>query len=138
MAGNVDVVRRMLAAFNRGDAPAVIVAFDEDCEVHEPSEMPDTPARGFRGHDGIREWMTNLREVAGAQFEPKSFTTSGDVVLIELASRGLGQASGVPFEWTTFAVVHMRDGRITRLQAFLDRDEAHEAAGLGGSAAGDA
>jgi hypothetical protein len=27
--------------------------------------MPDRPALGFRGHDAIRDWMTNLREVAG-------------------------------------------------------------------------
>jgi ketosteroid isomerase-like protein len=66
---NINVVRQMLDAFNRGDVPAVIAAFDENCELHEPPEMPDAPAPGFRGHDGIREWMTNLREVAGVEFE---------------------------------------------------------------------
>jgi ketosteroid isomerase-like protein len=128
---NVDLVRRMLDAFNRGDVGAVIACFDENCELYEPREMPDSPAAGFRGHDGIREWMTNLREVAGAEFEPTSFTTSGDLVLCELASRGLGQASGAPVEWTTFAVLRARDGKIVRIQAFLGRDDAREAAGLG-------
>ena len=95
------MVRQMLDAFNRGDIPAVIAAFDESCELYEPPEMPDTPTPGFRGHDGIREWMTNLREVAGSSgSSPASFTTSGDVLLSELAARGLGQASGVPIEWT--------------------------------------
>jgi ketosteroid isomerase-like protein len=129
---NIDVVRQMLDAFNRGDVPAVIAAFDESCELYEPPEMPDTPTPGFRGHDGIREWMTNLREVAGVRFEPTSFTTSGDVLLSELAARGLGQASGVPIEWTTFAVFHVYGGKIVRSQAFLGRDEALEAAGLPG------
>jgi ketosteroid isomerase-like protein len=127
---NIEVVREMLDAFNRGDVPGVIAAFDENCELDEPPEMPDRPALGFRGHDGIREWMANLREVAGVQFEPTSFTTRGDVVVSELASRGLGQASGVPFGWTTFAVLYMRDGKIVRAQGFLSRDEALEAAGL--------
>ena len=127
---NIDVVRQMIDAFNRGDVPAVIAAFDENCELYEPPEMPDTPAPGFRGHDGIREWMTNLREVVGVRFEPTSLTTSGDVVLSGLTARGVGQASGVPIEWTTFAVVHLRDGKIARSQAFLGRDEALEAAGL--------
>ena len=127
---NIDVVRQMLDAFNGGDVPAVLAAFDENCELNEPPEIPDRPALGFRGHDGIRKWMANLREVAGVQFEPMSFTTSGDVIVSEWASRGLGQGSGVPLEWTTFAVLRMRDGRILRAQGFLNRAEALEAAGL--------
>jgi ketosteroid isomerase-like protein len=126
---NIEVVQAMLDAFNQGDAAAVIAAFDEGCELHEPAEMPDTPASGFRGHDGIRTWMANLREVGGVQFEPMSVTASGDAVLAELASRGQGQASGAPFEWTTFAVLHVRDRKIVRVQAFLSRDEALEAVG---------
>ncbi len=48
----------------------------------------------------------------------------------ELAASGEGQASGVPFEWTTFAVLRIRDGKIVRAQAFLSEDEALKAAGL--------
>jgi ketosteroid isomerase-like protein len=127
---NVEIVRRMVDAFNRDDVSAVIAAFDENCEVYEPPEVPDTPAAGFRGHEGIREWMTNLREVVGVQFEPTSFRTSGDVVFCESAARGVGQGSGVPFEWKTFVVIHIRDGKIMRSRAFLHRDRALEAAGL--------
>jgi ketosteroid isomerase-like protein len=127
---NVELVGRMLAAFNRDDVEAVIAAFDESCEINEPLEMPDSPATGFRGHDGIREWMGNLRAVANARFEPRSFTLNGDLVLCELASRGLGQGSGVPIEWATFAVMQMRNGKIWRVQVFLDREEALDAVGL--------
>ena len=90
---NVDVVRRMFDAFNRGDVDAVIATFDEGCVVEEPREMPDSPSLGFRGHDGIREWMANLRGVAGVRFEPRSFTTGGDVVVsdVGLARPGAGQ-----------------------------------------------
>jgi ketosteroid isomerase-like protein len=127
---NVEVVQHMIDAFNRGDVAAVISAFDESCEVFEPPEMPDTPTVGFRGHDGVRDWMTNIREVMGVQFEPRTFTDSGDAVLSELTGRGLGQASEAPVEWTTFAVLHMRAGKIVRAEAFLGRGEALEAAGL--------
>jgi uncharacterized protein len=127
---NVEVVRQLFEAFNRGDVAAVLAAFDEHCELYEPEQMPDTPAEGFRGHDGIREWMRNLRDVAGVQFEPTGFAASGEFVVSEWVGRGLGQASGAPIEWKTFAVMHMRDGKVLRLEAFLDRDEAIEAAGL--------
>jgi ketosteroid isomerase-like protein len=127
---NVEVVRRMLDAFNRDDVEAVIAAFDARCEINEPLEMPDSPAAGFRGHDGIRQWMGNLRGVAKARFEPRSFTPNGDRLLCELASRGLGRGSGVPIEWTTFAVMQMRNGKIGRVRVFLDREQALGAVGL--------
>ena len=79
--------------------------------------MPDSPSRGFRGHDGIREWMANLREVGGVRFEPLSFTTGLDAVVSELAAHGQGQVSGAPFEWTTFAALRMSNGKITRARA---------------------
>ena len=127
---NEEVVRRMLDAFNRDDVEAVLAAFDTSCEINEPLEMPDSPATGFRGHDGIRQWMGNLRGVAKARFEARSFTPNGDLLLCELASRGLGRGSGAPIEWTTFAVMELRDGKIGRVRVFLDREEAHEAIGL--------
>jgi ketosteroid isomerase-like protein len=129
-AENVEVVRRMLDAFNRDDHDAVVAAFDEGCEIEEPLEMPDSPATGFRGHDGVRAWMGNLRGVAGARFEPRSFTPSGDLLLCELASRGVGRGSELPIEWMTFAVLQLRNGKIAQVRVFLDREEALAAAGL--------
>ena len=127
---NVQVVRRMLDAFNRDDVEAVIATFHASCEINEPPEMPDSPPTGFHGHDGIRQWMGNLREVAKARFEPRSFTPNGDLLLCELASRGLGQGSEVPIDWTTFAVMRICDGKIERVRVFLDRESALEAVGL--------
>jgi ketosteroid isomerase-like protein len=125
---NIAVVGRMLAAFNRGDVGAVVTMFDERCEVHEPPEMPDTPAGGFRGHDGVRAWMANLRDVAGVEFEEASSVTSGDVVYSEWSSRALGSASGVRTQWRTFVVLRVREGRIARAHAFLDEEAALAAA----------
>ena len=126
---NVELVRGMLDSFNRGDVDDVVAAFDEDCLVQEPPEMPDSPVQGFRGHDGVRDWMANLREVVGVRFEPRGFTAGGDSVVAELAAHGLGTGSGVPVDWTTFAVLWIRDRKVARVQAFLSRDEALEAAG---------
>jgi ketosteroid isomerase-like protein len=117
----------MLDAFNRDDVEAVIAAFDEDCEIVEPPEMPDSPAVGYRGHAGIRDWMGNLRGVTDARFEARHIEPSGDRLLCELASAGLGQASGVPFEWVTYAVVEMRGHSVKRIHVFLSEAEALEA-----------
>jgi ketosteroid isomerase-like protein len=121
-----EVVRRVLDAFNRDDVEAVIAAFTEDCEIREPPEMPDSPVIGYRGHAGIRDWMRNLRGAAGAGFEPRQLEPCGDFLLCELASTGLGPASGVPVEWMTYAVFEMRGEKIRRIHVFLSRTEALE------------
>jgi SnoaL-like domain len=106
-----EVVRRMIDAFNRDDVEAVIAAFDADCEIKEPPEMPDSPVIGYRGHAGVRDWMENLRGVARAGFEPRRFESS---------------------EWITYAVFEMRGEKIARIEVFLSRAEALEAAQAGG------
>ena len=79
----------------------------------------------------LRRWVVlRRRAVAGASFEPRRFTPSGDVLLCELVSRGVGQTSGVPIEWMTFAVFEMRGRKIARVRVFLSREAATEAAGL--------
>ena len=126
---NADLAQRMLRAFNAGNVDAVLATFTDDCVLREPPEMPDSPAEGFRGHEGVRTWMANLRDVAGIQFELIGFSPGGDALLCELASRGRGEAGGVPFRWTTFAVLRVRERRIARVEAFLSREEAVAAAG---------
>jgi ketosteroid isomerase-like protein len=123
----VDVVKHLFEAFNRGEVEAVVDAFDPDCELYEPREMPDTPADGYRGHDGIREWMANLRETGGVTFEAVAVTAEGDVVFSEWIGRGTGQTSGVPIEWPTWAVAEIREGKVLRLGAYLQEDLARAA-----------
>ena len=128
---NVEIVRRMVEAFNRGDVDAVTASFGgNSAHCTSQPEAVGTPRAGFRGHDGIREWMANLRDTAEIQFEPTGFITNGDSVLSEWVGRGVGRAGGVPIEWSTFVVLRLRDGKIEQALAFLSRTEALEAAGL--------
>lgn len=124
---NVEVVRGLVDAFNRDDVDRVLAAFDEGCNVEEPPQMPDSPATGYQGHEGVRKWMGNLRGVGGISFEYRSSAPVGEALLCELASRGLGRGSDVPIEWMTFALFDLRDRKITRIRVFLSREEALEA-----------
>jgi ketosteroid isomerase-like protein len=69
---SVEVVQGLVDAFNRDDIDSVLAAFADDCKIEEPPQMPDSPRTGYAGHQGVREWMGNLREVAGASFELRS------------------------------------------------------------------
>lgn len=124
---NVEVVEGLVEAFNRDDINTVLAAFADDCKIEEPPQMPDSPRTGYAGHHGVREWMGNLREVAGVSFELRSSAPLGDVLVCELSSRGRGRGSEVPIGWLTFAVVDVRGDKIARIRVFLSREEALEA-----------
>jgi ketosteroid isomerase-like protein len=93
--------------------------------------MPDSPAGGYRGHDGIREWMANLRRTTAVTFELGTVEDHDGVLLAEVVARGRGESSDVPLEWTTHTVVRLRGDKLHRVQAFLSRDDALDAVSAG-------
>ena len=129
---NVEVVRRMFDAFNRGDVETVVAAFDEGCRLHEPPEMPDTPAEGFRGHEGIRElWSLWRTDVEDFWIETDEIRDLRDERVLHLAHmRFRGRASGITVESQLALVATLRDGKIVRSDDYLSHDEALKAVGL--------
>jgi ketosteroid isomerase-like protein len=121
---DAETVRSLIDAFNRSDVDAVLGLFAEDCTIEEPPQMPDSPVKGYRGHEGVREWLGNLRGVGGVSFELESTTPLGDALLGELKSRAHGRGSDMPIEWRTFAVFEVRAGKVCRIRVFLSREEA--------------
>lgn len=51
---NVDVVRRMLRAFNDGEVEAIVAECDPTVEWEEQSIPGVDPL--YRGHEGVRRW----------------------------------------------------------------------------------
>ena len=88
---------------------------------------------GYRGHEGVRQWIDEMRQVWG-DFEPlpEEFVDLGDGRLLAIGTwRAQARTSGVqlnsqPGAW----LIHLRHQRIIRMQTFSDRRRALEAAGL--------
>ena len=126
---NVDVVRGMYGAWNRGDYEAAEQAFDAEVEIE--LRLGTEMDRTYRGRD---EFVKNLRSFWGTfsdvGSEPAHFATSGDEVLATVRHHGRGRGSGAEVRMTSWQVFTVRGGRIVRFRDFHSRDEAFEAAGL--------
>jgi ketosteroid isomerase-like protein len=122
---NVELVRSILAAFNRGDIEAVVQAVHPDIEFTRVGEQ--SPVRGVAE---LRKWM-EPDAFQDERFEPLDFTVNGNKVLVHQHFTGRGAASGMELDFTTFAVFTLDDGLVTRLEAFLPHEEA-EARGAAG------
>jgi ketosteroid isomerase-like protein len=127
---NIELLQRFFEAFNRGDDDAWIAAWHPEAELYELVGIVDAP-EVYRGHDGVREWLANARSIIGQGFrmEPRDFTPIGEAILTEIVGRGVGEGSGVPVEWTAHIVIWMRDGKVGRTRAFLQREMALKSAG---------
>ena len=64
------------------------------------------------------------------RFEPEDFIDAGDRVVVLQREYRRGRGSGVELETQTAVVFEVRDGRVVRIQGYMDRALALEAVGL--------
>jgi ketosteroid isomerase-like protein len=127
---NVETLRRAVQALDRGDDDEWVAAWHPDAELYDFTELPDIP-QPYRGHEGVRRWVANVRSVLGDfRMNPQAFTPIGDAVLMDVEVRGTGARSGIPVVMVVHVLAWMRGDKIARSRAFLDRAQALEAAGL--------
>jgi ketosteroid isomerase-like protein len=125
---NVEVVRRCLEAFQRGDWEAAIAEYDEGV-VLDQSRMPDGGI--YSGHRGVRDFYTGW---VGAwddfHINLERVVDAGDRVVDINEVSGTGKGSGAPVSMRTGNVWTLDDGRVVRHVGYPDAAEALEAAGL--------
>jgi ketosteroid isomerase-like protein len=128
---NVEVVGKIITAWNSGGLDAILPFWPEDVVWHPFPEWPDG-AEARTGHDGVREimntWTETFDEWTTVAQEVRDL---GDRVLVlgEIAGRTKGSAVPIrqPFGWVCS---DFRGGQIGEARFFPTWREAIEAAGL--------
>ena len=126
---NVEIVYRVVDAWNRGDIDAFLSLFDPECEVVFSPEVPEPGP--FHGHAELRQWVEGfLAAWESHRAEVVEVMEAGIWIVSVLHIAGRGSGSGVDLDETDTHVFTIREGRIARWQNFNTRAEALEAAGL--------
>jgi ketosteroid isomerase-like protein len=125
MTDNVDLVRRLWAAFERGGIEAVIEIADPDVEWQ--------PYAGggvvYRGHDGLRSyWEERRRRNEETDARLYSAFAKGDAVVARGELRIKGDQGIVTMQpgW----LYEFREGKLVRFRGFPTQEAALRAAGL--------
>jgi ketosteroid isomerase-like protein len=130
---NADAVRRFWELFN---TQGVDAAVDDMAHYADPSvefhEDPTFPEGGtYRGLEEIRGYVTEFQEhMAGHRMELEGLREVGESVLAFLHERATGAQSGVAVELRPCFVFGFEAGRLTRIDAYLERERALAAVGL--------
>jgi ketosteroid isomerase-like protein len=127
---NVEIIRKFVEAFNREDFSACLEAIDPNVEWHPPPDIPNAAVAS--GRDAL---IANFQDWLGAWDEYRSIPEEiiegkDDTVLVFARESGRGKDSGIEVTRRIIGVFELRDGKIIRSRAYLDRTEALEAAGL--------
>jgi ketosteroid isomerase-like protein len=121
---NVEVVREMLVDYIRGDYEAAMPAFAQDVEVVTSLER-------FHGPSGVVEEARRWEEMwLDYRFEVKDLVAAGDKVVLLYHQVGTSKESGIEVEERAGWVYTLRQGKITRVEMFQDRETALRAAGV--------
>jgi uncharacterized protein len=129
---NVEIVRELYEAFNRGELDAYLWMLDPDFVWQGPQEIPDL-AGTYRGAEGVRRYLSELMEVFNDyRMVPEEFIDpGGEQVLVLAREGGRGKGSGIAVQTNpTGHLWTIRDGRPARLESYWERTNALRAVGL--------
>ncbi len=132
---NVDVVVKQFEDTNARDFAAVMEAYAEDVTLVVHGEKVGMLGQAATGKAAVGEWFGDwFRQFArGYHFDIEESRGIGDRVLLIANHHGRGRDSGVPVEERWAYVYTVREGKVSRVELWGDRDAraaALEAVGL--------
>jgi ketosteroid isomerase-like protein len=129
---NVEIVRSLVAGFNRRDDDwrAVLALLDPDVEIVDLDISLD--AERFRGHAGVRNWVRFWGDAWGSwRIEDLEVRPVGEDRAIGLFVMYVtGEGSGIELSRHDAVVCTLRGGKVTELTYYNDQHQALEAVGL--------
>ena len=128
---NVEIVREVVESFRGGDQTTTARLVDPEVEFHGTVGGLEE-GRIAHGQSQIDQTFEaeDLEAWEERRLEAEEFIDAGDNVVVLLHEYRRGRGSGVELETDTAVVVAVRDGRVIRVQGYMDRRAALEAAGL--------
>ena len=126
---NVEILRRGFEAFNRRDKAQFDEGIAPDAELHPVPEWPENSV--IHGRDAIWEFFVANEAVwEPGDYEVIETIDAGESVFAHVRHRVTGKGSGVPVEFHFYGAFAIRNGQASRIDYFLNRDQALAAAGL--------
>jgi ketosteroid isomerase-like protein len=123
---NVEIVRRLVEAFN--DRDDEVLASMLDAEI----EFESLTMQTYKGSDGLTGYRRNLDDAwAEWRTEGDRFLSAGSETVVHMHRVvGRGKGSDIPVAQDIAILWTLRRGKVVHGRAFLDPQEALKAAGL--------
>lgn len=133
MATNVELARGSFDAFKRGDREAYIDFFSPDVEWKVSAFLTGKDA--YHGHDGIREFWTDVEKLSEEHSEAflpdyDQFLEVGDDKVIALGQAQIKRETD-PLDFEVGLLYEFDENqKISKLEGYTGHDEVRAAAGM--------
>jgi ketosteroid isomerase-like protein len=119
---NVDLARRGMEAYNRGDIEAVLELFSPEMELYSPPDFIN--AGVFHGREGWLKWSGQWNEAWGSfDIQVERVEPVGErFVLLNAHQVGRGRGSGVSVEQDVVYVYEITDEGCVYMAIHPDRE----------------
>jgi ketosteroid isomerase-like protein len=128
--GNVEIVSRVMDAFNRRDLEAMLALLDADVYFYPPNTASAVGrTMMYHGHDGMRHYFDDVRKVwTSLQLLPRSFYSEGECVVAvgTISGERDGQQVESPAAWAW----KLRNGKAAWGRVYESADDAFNDAGM--------
>src|SRR5215207_4381513 len=127
---NVEIVRRSVEAYERGDIQAMLDSADPELITHRAPPQPD--AGTWHGPEGFLQALAGWVE-GFDKFEATTeeiIDANDDQVITRSHQRALGTESRVPIEADFWLVHTIKDQKVVRLDIYASKQQALGAVGL--------
>jgi ketosteroid isomerase-like protein len=123
MQEDVELVRRIVEALNRGDVDGMLACMHPDFEWRPLETSP--VARVYRGHEQVRhyieDWLSTFESVRLELDDPGEV---GDCVVATIRGRARGRGSGLELDNRFCQVWTVRDGMAVAMEEHATREQA--------------
>jgi ketosteroid isomerase-like protein len=127
---NLRIVQTLLDAWNSGSLDSVQELVSDDMEWLEIGGMLGAAGAELRGWDRLREGRDSIFDVFQSyQLELETTFEEGDRVVAIVKETARGRSSGAEVGTRFGYVITVRDGKVARVEAYRDPDQAISAAG---------
>jgi ketosteroid isomerase-like protein len=118
-------VRSAYETYESKDLETFLALLDDEFEFRQSELVPW--GGSYRGREGMIEFFGRITTHVDSVVDPEEFVEADDHVVVIGRSRGTAKATGQPFNVRAVHVWQVRDGRLLRLDVYLDTPAMMEA-----------
>jgi hypothetical protein len=114
-----------LEAWNSGRATPIVAIADPEVEVH--AVTLGIEGRHYTGHDGLRQWMRDIRDRFGARSRADRIEAVGDDAVLVLGTVFIDDGYGGEEEQRFVMLVHLNGDKARWIGTFFSAADAKAA-----------
>src|SRR4051812_19583059 len=114
-----------LEAWNSGRASPIVAISDPEGEVH--AVTLGIEGRHYKGHDGLRQWMRDIRDRFGARSRADQIEAIGDDAVLVRGTVSIDDGYGGEEEQRFVMLVHLNGDKARWIGTFFSASDARSA-----------